>query len=105
MGKITSTQSRNDRSELSDVGAQQQTVRQFFLKARFIPGPYFTYILRAHFSYRSALHSFTLITLFCFVIFWQKEINAKAAYKILVKSTTGLHFINILQAFFCTREF
>jgi len=61
MGKITSTQSRNDRSKLSDVGAQQQTVRQFFLKARFIPGPYFTYILRAHFSYKSALHSFSLI--------------------------------------------
>jgi len=35
---------------------------------------------------------------FGFVIFWQKNIDPKAAHKILATLTTGVNFINILHA-------
>jgi len=33
---------------------------------------------------------------FCFVIFWQKNIGAKGASKMLMKLTTGVNFTNNL---------
>ena len=46
----------------------------------------FTNILQAAFLYKSVLSSFSVLT-FRFVIFWRKEIGAKAACKLLVKLT------------------
>jgi len=41
---------------------------------------------------------------FGFVIYWQKNIGAKAAHKMLMKLTTGLNFTNIFQGvFFLTK--
>jgi len=37
---------------------------------------------------------------FGFVIYWQKNIGAKAAHKMLMKLTTGLNFTNIFQGVF-----
>jgi len=48
----------------------------------------FINILRAAFSYKNLLHSFSLLQI-GLVIFRQKEIGAKAASKMLVKSTKG----------------
>ncbi len=39
-------------------------------------------------------------TFFCFVTFWRKNISSKAAYKMLMKLTTGVNFINILFVHF-----
>jgi hypothetical protein len=41
---------------------------------------------------------------FDFVIFWQKDIGAKAAHNILTKLTTGVNFINILLAAFLNKS-
>jgi len=41
-----------------------------------------------------------LLIQFGFVIFWQKNVGAKAVCKMLVKLTTGVNFINILRAAF-----
>jgi hypothetical protein len=49
----------------------------------FRPGINFTNILGAAFSYKS------------FVLFWHKNICAKAAHKMLVKLTTGINFTNV----------
>jgi hypothetical protein len=40
------------------------------------------------FLYKSALHSFSLITVWL-LIFWRKYISVKAAHKMLMKLTTG----------------
>ncbi len=40
-----------------------------------------------------------------FVIFWRKEISSKAAFKILVKLTTGFNVNHILQAAFAQNYF
>jgi hypothetical protein len=42
---------------------------------------------------------------FGFVIFWQKDLGAKAAHKMLVKLTTDVNFTNILQAAFSYKSF
>ncbi len=34
---------------------------------------------------------------FGFIIFWQKNIGTKVAHKMLMKSTGGVNFINILR--------
>ncbi len=47
----------------------------------------FINIFHAHFSYESKLHSFSLITVWL-CKFWQKNIFAEAAHKILMKLTT-----------------
>ncbi len=45
--------------------------------------------------------AFFLLTVLCFVIFWQNHIGAKTAHKLLVKLRKSLTFINILwSAFF-----
>jgi len=55
----------------------------------------FTNILRAIFVERKSFAQ-----LFSNYSFWQKNIGAKAAHKMLMKLTTGLNFTNILGASF-----
>jgi hypothetical protein len=50
------------------------------------------------------LRSFSLFTAWLF-IFWHKEIGAKVAYKMLVKLTAGVNFINILGANFFVQKY
>jgi hypothetical protein len=52
--------------------------------SRSLPGVTFINFLLPPFSYKSALHSFYLFSLFGFVIFWHKNIGAKAACKMLM---------------------
>jgi hypothetical protein len=54
-----------------------------------------TNILLEPYLYKSVLCSFSLVS---FVIFWCKNIGAKAACKMLVKLTPVANFTNILQA-------
>ncbi len=42
---------------------------------------------------------------FEYVIFWQKDFDAKVAHKMLAKLTPGDNFTIILQAAFCTKVF
>jgi len=57
------------------------------------PGINFINILCSNFSYKSALNSFSLVTVW---ILWRKNIGAKAACKMLMKLTTGVNFTNLL---------
>ena len=56
------------------------------------PGVNFANILRAVFLYKNVLHSFYML-IFGFIIFWQKEIGAKAARKMLVNLSTEYRLI------------
>jgi len=62
----------------------------------------FTNILRKTFFVQKYLaRSFSLVTVqFGFVIICQKDINKKAAGKMLMKLTTGVNFINLLRTNF-----
>jgi hypothetical protein len=50
------------------------------------------------------LCAFFLYIQFGFVIFWQKNIGAKAACKMLLKLTADVNFTNILQAAFLSKS-
>ncbi len=68
-------------------------------------GADFTNILRAHFLYKSALRSFSLLY-FGFVICWQKNIGKKSARKMLMKLTPDLrHFDEVNVQFFFELNF
>jgi len=56
-----------------------------------LPGVNFINILRAHFSYKIELSSFSLVT-FGFVIFWIQNIVTKFAHKMLMELTPGVLF-------------
>ncbi len=63
-------------------------------------GDNFTNMLCAHFSYKSALRSFSLVT------FWQKKaISYKyRTRKMLIQLTAGVNFTNILQCSFYVKK-
>jgi len=63
------------------------------------PGVSFTNILLEPFSYKSDLHSFSLVTVWL-CNFLAKNIGAKGTPKVLVKLTTGVNFITILLEHF-----
>jgi len=67
------------------------------------PDVNFINILCKHFSHKSVFTAF-LYSWFGFVIYCQKNIGAKAARKMLMKSTAGVNFTNILQAAFCEKS-
>ena len=64
-----------------------------------LSGLYFTNILQAAFSYESVFAAFLYLQ-FGFVIFWQKNIGAKAACKMLMKLAPWVDFTNILTLSF-----
>jgi hypothetical protein len=68
------------------------------------PGVNFINVLRAPFSYKSILGSFSLVTV-KFETFRRKITGAKAAHKMLMKLTTGVNLINISRAAFFTKVF
>jgi hypothetical protein len=47
-----------------------------------------------HFSYESALRSFSLLH-FGFVIFWQNDVGKKSEFKMLMKFTQGEDFTKL----------
>jgi len=57
----------------------------------------FTNILRASLSYKSAMQT-SFEILFMFVYFCERKLATKGDCKMLMKSTPGVNFINILQA-------
>jgi len=57
-------------------------------------GVNFIHILQVPFFYKSALQSFSLIIVWLW-FFGQKNIGAKATYKMSMKLTTGVNSINI----------
>jgi len=60
----------------------------FFTMVDWLPGVNFINILHWNFLYKIVLWRFSLLQ-FGFVVFWHKNIGAKAARKMLMKLTTG----------------
>jgi len=65
--------------------------RLSILSSNFHPVVNFTNILLVPFLYKRALHSFSMITVWLYN-FWQKNIGAKAARKMLMKLTIVVNF-------------
>jgi len=78
------------------------TLWQFVIVGFRRTGVNFINILHTNFSYSSALHSFSLITVWL-CNFWQKNIGAKAAHKMLTK-LTFLHSCEINGLFIILRN-
>jgi hypothetical protein len=74
-------------------------INYFYPSMLFLPLVNFNIILRKHFLYKSASHSFSLITVRIFT-FWSQNIGAKCECKMLMKLTPGVNFINIIRANF-----
>jgi len=53
---------------------------------------------------KSVLRSFSLITVWL-CNFWHNNIGTKAACEMLMKLTTGINFVNFIQAVFCQYYF
>ncbi len=83
-----------------DAAKIERLVHHTNARGQRLLGVNFINILRAPFSYESALHSFSPLT-FCLCNFWQKNVGEKAACKMLMKLTSGLvvhHRQNLLVA-------